>query len=437
MRSIESIKGWWVGSGRGEAAYFLAFNAANALNYAYLVLMGFLLGGDSYGLFGALFGVVYLNGALANTVQVTTAKVVVEATATTGRVLPASLVVSILARAGAVAALAGLGTLAASPLLANLFHTSAGPLIWVSLGIALAVPLASMYGMLQGLQDFGWLGASVCAASAFRLIFGAALVMAGWGVTGALAAIPLSYAAAAVLVLIRLRRWLQPMEGQWPLRGAGQTLGMVLAASLASSFPTSFDVAVVKHYFPSEEAGLFTAISVLGRVVLFLPVALSFIAFPKVTAARVRGDSTRSLLLATLALVGALALGAALVLLALVSFTGFSPADVDVAEARGALGWYLMGMAFFSLVVVLIYYNLGHSNGAYVYGLLLPFLVLQAILLISLHDSLTMVAQVVFVGNGLLLLLSLGHALAPGLPRLRLRPHKVSLARGEEPLKAD
>jgi len=58
-----SLRGRWASpNGRREAAYFLSFNAANVLNYAYLVLMGFLLGEDSYGLFGALFGVVYLTG---------------------------------------------------------------------------------------------------------------------------------------------------------------------------------------------------------------------------------------------------------------------------------------------------------------------------------------------------------------------------------------
>jgi O-antigen/teichoic acid export membrane protein len=420
--------------GRDEAAYFLSFNAANALNYAYLVLMGFLLAGDSYGLFGALFGVVYLTSALANTVQVSTAKVVAEARAATDQGLPASLVTALLVRVAGTALIAGLVALAASPFLARIFDASLWPLAWASLAIALSVLVAAFYGILQGQQDFPWLGANVLAASALRLAFGGALVVAGWGVAGALAGIALSYAVSGLLALMRVRSQVQLAKSPWPLRGIGQAIGMILAASLAIAFPTSFDVALVKHYLSSEEASLFTAISVLGRIVLFLPLALSFIAFPKVASARVRGDSTWPLLLATLVPVAALSLISALALLALVSFAGFSPADVNLAEAGGAVAWYLMAMVLFALVVVFIYHNLGRNSGSYVFGILFPCLLVQGILLISWHDSLTMVAQVVFASNAVLMFLSFGHALAP-LPAWR-RLGRVSLTRSK-PLGAD
>ncbi len=425
---------WGSPEGRGEALYFLSFNAANVLNYAYLVLMGFLLGEGSYGLFGALFGVVYLTGALANTVQVTVAKVVAEARAATGGRLPTSLMGALLARVTAVAMVAGLGALAVSPFLAHAFRTSLEPLVWVAGAIVVSVFVAALYGTLQGLQEFAWLGASVWSASAFRLGLGALLGLTGWGVTGALAAIVLGYVASGLVALPRVRARVQPERGLRPLGGLGSALAIVLAASIAVAFPTSFDVAVVKHYFPSQEASLFTAISILGRIVLFLPLALSLIAFPKVASARVRGDNPWPLLWATLAPVAVLSLASVLILLALVSFMGFSPADVDVGQALDALGWYLAAMALFSLVVVFVYHNLGRNNASYVFGLLLPCLLLQALLLISLHDSLAVVAQVVFASNALLLLVSFGHALAPLVTWHRT--DKVFPARGR-PLEAE
>ncbi|HKZ50682.1 MAG TPA: hypothetical protein VJ256_02825 [Dehalococcoidia bacterium] len=435
MVSAESIRGWWDrGGGRGQAAYFAAFNMANALNYGHLVLTGFLLRGHSYGLFGALFGIVYLSGALGNAVKVMVAKVVAEANATAGDRISSSLLMAVVVKAGGAALVAALGALAAMPLLARAFDASAGPLLWVALSIGLSVLVPAFYGVQQGLQDFTGLGVTVFAGSALRLLLGGALVLAGWGVTGALAGVALGLAASGLLSLALLRGRIEPTRRPWPLKRMGQLLGMVVAASVAMSFPTSFDVAVVGHYFPPQESSLFTAVSVLGRVVLFLPLALSFIAFPKVAAARVRGESSWVVLLVTMGLVGTLSLGTALALMVMVNFTGWLPAGVDAAQAVGLLGWYLMAMVLFSLVVVLIYYNLGRSNAFYVYGVLLPYLLLQSALLVSWHHSLTTVAQVVFASNAVLLALSLGLTLAP---EISLLPQRAPLATGRRPLEVD
>ncbi|MFQ5879749.1 MAG: hypothetical protein ACE5IZ_06225, partial [Dehalococcoidia bacterium] len=266
----------------GEAAYFVAFNATNALNYVYLVSMGLLLGTESYGLFGALFGLVYLASALGNTVQVAVARHIASLQTAQGGALSRQMIAGAFAPAGVLAAVVGLVFLILSPVLAETFHSSVEPLLWTGLAIALSVFVPAGYGVLQGTQRFARLGSSLLVAAVFRMATGSALVAAGWGPSGALAGVAIGYGASGLVALLPATGETTP--GRQP-RVAGpsiQSLAAILVASVAIAVPTSLDVALVKHFFPALEAGMFTAVAVLGRVVLFVPLAVSFIVLPKV-----------------------------------------------------------------------------------------------------------------------------------------------------------
>lgn len=400
----------------GEAAYFIAFNATNALNYAYLVSMGLLLGTESYGLFGALFGVVYLASALGNTVQVAVARQIAFFEGNPGRALTQGVLVWALAPAGALAAVVGLTALLLSPALAQAFNSPLTPLGWTSLAVALSIWVPAGYGVLQGTQRFAPLGASLLAAALSRMAIGAALVTAGWGASGALAGVAFGYAASGLLALV----WAVPEKGH-SLRPrltapSASSLAAILVASLAVAAPTSLDVALVKHFFSDHEAGMYTAVAVLGRVVLFVPLAISFIALPKVAKRVSRGDNPVPLLWSSLAQTAVLAGGTALLLVLLTSGFGWSPVGADISGAMTSLYWYLPAMVAFALVVALVYYQIGRGNNSYVFALFVPGIAAQAALILLFHDSLTVVAQVMFVVNVLLLVASL---FLVALPRLR------------------
>lgn len=399
----------------GEATYFIAFNATNALNYAYLVSMGLLLGTESYGLFGALFGLVYLVSALGNTVQVAVARHIAHSQGQ-GGALSQGVLVWAFARAGALATVVGLTFLALSPALARAFDSPLTPLLWTSLAVALSVWVPAGYGVLQGGQRFAPLGASLLAAALFRMAIGAALVTAGWGASGALAGVAFGYAASGLLALVLAI----PESGHSPrprlTAPSAYSLAAILVASLAVAAPTSLDVALVKHFFAAAEAGMFTAIAVLGRVVLFVPLAVSFIALPKVAARASRGADSASLLWSSLGHTAVLAGGTALLLVLLTSGFGWSPVGAEISGAMTSLHWYLPAMVAFALVVALVYYQIGRGNSSYVFALLVPGIAAQVALILLFHDSLTVVAQVMFAVNVLLLVASL---FLVALPRVR------------------
>lgn len=401
-----------------EAAYFLAFNVANVLNYAYLVLMGVLLGTESYGLFGALFGLVYLVSALGNTVQMAIARHVAYWQPPRGEVTWRS-VVAMSWLPGLVAITLGLLFVAVSPVLAGALHSPTQPLLWTGLAIALSVVVPAAYGVLQGSQHFSRLGLSLLVAAVARIAVGGALVVAGGGTSAALLGVALGYAASGLVFLMpvsgraKAPAWEVPALSLW-------SMGAFLVASVAVAVPTSMDVVLVKHFFPAREAGMYAAVAVLGRVVLFMPLAVSFILLPKVARRVSEGRDGTHLFWWGAGLTGALSAGAAVVIAAASGF-GLSPVGSDISGAVQALHWYLPAMVAFALVVAAAYNQLGRGNSGYVFAVLVPGVVAQAALIILVHGSLTAVAQMMFAVNGLLLGGSLLHAALPVARRPLLR----------------
>lgn len=405
----------------GEAAYFVAFNATNAINYAYLVGMGLLLSTESYGLLGALFGLVYLVSALGNTVKVAVAKHIACSQTVQGGAVSRQVVMGAFAPAGVLAVVVGLAFLALSPALARAFHSSPGPLLWTSLAVALSVCVPAVYGVLQGMQRFARLGVSLLAGSVVRIAVGGALVAAGWGPSGALIGVAIGLAASGLLALLPATRETRPGRGEDRLAApSAQSLAAILVASIAIAAPTSLDVVLVKHFFPALEAGMFTAVAVLGRIVLFVPLAISFIALPKIAARVSQGGNPSPLLWSTLAQTGILAGGAALLLFLMTSGLGWSPVGADISGALTPLHWYLPSMVAFALVVAFVYYQIGCGNTRSVFALLVPGIAAQAVLIILFHDSLTMVAQIMFAVNFLLLAASLFLVALPSAGALRV-----------------
>jgi O-antigen/teichoic acid export membrane protein len=144
----------------------------------------------------------------------------------------------------------------------------------------------------------------------------------------------------------------------------------------------------------------------MGKVVLFLPIAVSLVMLPQVSERRGQGRDTRSLLRVSLTytavLSSAVALAYWLVPEPLVRvFFG-----AEYAEAAPLIGWYGTAMALFAANYLFAQYNIAVSNRR---GLLMAMAItlIQVITIASVHSSLQQVVLVLLFGNLLLAILSL------------------------------
>jgi O-antigen/teichoic acid export membrane protein len=370
-----------------------AMAAANALNYAFNLVMSRLLGPADYGALGALLALVLVGTVPGVALQAVVARHTTLAGRAVGR-LWSRVLVAVLAVGGAL----GLLALAASPAVAAFLHLpSLGPCLWLAAALLPLPLLSAVQGMLQGREWFGLLAAVLLVAAAGRLAVGLGLVEGGLGVEGALAATAIGSAVAVLVAVPRLRAqggWEHLRRGwRWPGRGSpgAAVVGEVAAAAagvLGLLLLANVDVLLARHFLPAEASGLYAAGAVLTKIAFWAPQFVVTLVFPRlVTAADRRRLLGRSA--AVVAAVGAPLVVAAALAPRLAARLSFGEAYLDVGPTLPLFAALGTGLA---LVQLVLFTGMASADRG-MYRLLLAAVAAEAVLVaVFLHDS---VAQIV------------------------------------------
>jgi O-antigen/teichoic acid export membrane protein len=181
-----------------------------------------------------------------------------------------------------------------------------------------------------------------------------------------------------------------------------------MVAMFCFTVPANIDVIIAKHFFTAQTAGLYTAATVLGKIILFIPGAIVVAMFPKVSKMYTeKRDTIRLLnksLLYTGVLSGIMAAGYWFFPVLVVKIP-YGPAYVEVAPVVQLYG---VAMMFFSLTVVLMRYNLAIHDLKYVY-LFAFFTFLEIGLLAVFHGSMVEMARILLIINMVLFISSYGY----------------------------
>jgi O-antigen/teichoic acid export membrane protein len=170
------------------------------------------------------------------------------------------------------------------------------------------------------------------------------------------------------------------------------------------AIPTNIDLVLIKHFFNSVDASLFTAVTVFGKMVLAVSVAITTVMYPKIVEAHVKNDKTRNILnkslLYTLLPVGLITIIFYLLpkfLLGLFYGDEYLGADI-------LLKYYGIFAFFFSLVTVFLYNSLANNRYRFVY-LFVVFSIFELILIWLYHYSLVFIIQILLVVSIIMLII--------------------------------
>lgn len=189
-----------------------------------------------------------------------------------------------------------------------------------AVALAFIVPIAQ--GAIQGLQSFTSLGINLMLHGVSKLGFGVLCVGLGWAVLGAVQALLIATLLILFVGLVQLRRalrhrhprsreeipwWEQAftwvsdgMNECWMILrkpwGFSSYAVMVALSVMAYTSLTNVDIVLAKHYLSPLGAGYYAIAAMVSRSVLFLPMALSMVLFPKVAHATAMGEDARLLL---------------------------------------------------------------------------------------------------------------------------------------------
>jgi len=292
-----------------------------------------------------------------------------------------------------------------SPLISAYFRVPVQLLIAGSVGVPFVLALPLLIGELQGEQRFTACSAISAGQAALKLIAAIALgtVLGPLGVVlGISIASILTYLVCARLLRRKLR-----IRAHVPwIRTAASYLSIVLPSTLALGVLLSVDVLVVKHYFPTEQAGQYSAVAAIGRAIFWGASGVAIVLFPKAVVRSAHGRTRVTIVAVSLLLVVIGGLTALAVLNVASGWLLRAFSGSAYVAGMVYLPWYAVGMTLLGAVAVL---NAAHQSigkpGFLV--VLLPSAVVEPALLVAFHKTLIQVVQVVdlsmalaFVGLG-------------------------------------
>lgn len=371
--------------------------------------MGRALGPYQYGIFGSLFAISYIIYVLTNTIQTGSARFISKFIGENKKEMISVFSKGLLKRMFVLGiSIFVILVILSNPITIYLKIDSITPVIFLASIFIFSTLLPVNLGIIQGLEKFFSLGINMILSFSAKLIFGILLVMIGFGVNGAISGVVIGFIVALIFSYFPIRNYLHQNsknKNKFNFSELYVYSFPTMIAMFCFSVPANMDVILAKHFFESNTAGIYTAATVLGKIILFVPGAIAIVMFPKISRLHAEKKDTNYVLnislIYTAVLSGAMALGYWFFPNLAITI----PYGIEYLDAIPVLRLYGIAMFFFSLTVVIMRYTLAISHVKYVY-LLVMFTLIEIGLLYLFHTTILIMAQIILIVNFLLFISS-------------------------------
>lgn len=290
----------------GSAIMFGGNMVANVTNYIYHLVMGRLLGPVGYGVLASLYSVLYLVSIIPSSASVSIVKFISSAKDNDIYSVYSSINKFIFKIAIILSVIMVIATPSISKFLKieNIYLVLlVAPILFFSL-----VTLVNQSSS-QGLLKFVGSVMPTLVSSLSKLLIGVGLVFAGWSVFGAMVAIIIAaifaylYSYKFIKKHIKAKK-IKPVD----LKPFLKYSGPVLLQSLAFTSIFTVDVVLVKHFLDPFSAGIYAAISTLGKIIFFATSPIGSTMFPVVSKRKALNQGYIKVFLASLLITAVISL---------------------------------------------------------------------------------------------------------------------------------
>ena len=383
------------------------------LSYLFHLVMGRVLASAEYGTLVSLFSLLYLVGVPGGVLGTTAVKFASkykargDFTAVTAALVWTSKIIAVL---GFV--LLGLAIVFRSQLAGFLKITD--PLLPVLFFgfITFSLLTAPLLGFLQGLLRFKAFSLMSFLGALLKFLLGVGLAALGFGIWGVTWGLIISSGLVTAISLLLLKKDLQ-----FPLAQNSFVKTDLLKYALPTTVTllalTAFyntDVILVKHFFSPKEAGIYSSVVMLGRIIFFGLSSVVLVAFPMAAQKQERGENPLAVLKKSLLLVVSGAVVGMLAYFLLPRLLVTLLFGSEYLAAVPYLGVFAVFMGLYTVVdlVSRFFLSVGEFRPAI---FLMIFSALQIILLWIFHETLSQVIYVnIAVMMGALVALGLDYA---------------------------
>jgi len=393
---------------KGGVIVFVGTMVANIGAYLYHLVVGRIMGPVGYGELAALLSLSYIFNVFVVLLQTVVTKFVSERTPKSARGDIRALVVRISGILIGVGGACIVGLIIVAPVIVRFLNIEDSTVIpFLFLGVLFTL-LGTVYtSVLQGLQRFAEGMVILNINSILRLAAGAAF--ASLGVTAALAANAGAIFVATLIALIPIRHFLfsNNRDSQFHLARLFKATSITFFSILGISVLNSQDVVLAKHFLSAESAGLYGALSTMGKIIFFVSYSVSYVLLPIVSERSAHGKQSNKLVYVSIAVVAGLSGLATVGFFLWPRFVlGLLYGDAFL-EAATLLGQFGIFSSFYTIAytIVMALIGLGRST---VWTILIGAAILQDILLMVFHEDISSMLRVnITVAAGLVVVLLL------------------------------
>jgi O-antigen/teichoic acid export membrane protein len=401
---------------RHGALVFGAMTLINALGYAFHFAISRKVGVEQYGVLASL-NAGYMLGMVASTIAGT---VVVKYAAEFRALGDTAHLAALVRRLSVYASLAALAFIAfgiaSAPAIANYLKIANVPAVMLCLvvmGISMVTP--TLRAVFTGVEDFRTMSVSGVMESTFKAVFGIGMVYAGYGVAGAFGGWAVgSFITLAFTMTVLLMRFRRAPKTALYIDGRRlvQTMAGVSAATMLLTAIGYADVIIVKHYADPTTAGLYGALSLSGKILLFFVGFVPTVLLPKASRRALAGQSPGSILAAAMGLVFAFSSAGLIGYYLFPAFVITTLAGASFAPAAPYVFSYGIAMVLLAALNTVATYKIGIHRYDFVWPLG-ACTVLELAGIAFYHSSLSQIIGVLIAGNAVALLSSVYRINAP------------------------
>lgn len=267
---------------------------------------------------------------------------------------------------------------------------------------------------LQGLQLFPRIALNSVFQGFIKIFTGILLVLFGFRALGAYLGFIFAGFFGFVLSLFQLPPWVLKMKRREyddykpfiKLENIYSYFFPVTIALISYTLFTNSDTVLVKHFFSERDTGIYSIAQTVGKIILFLPGAITVVFFPVAVQHRIENKNTAHLLKKSLTFVSFLCFSALFCTLIFPEFVLKVISGKVLPECIPLVRMIIFPMCLFALNYIFIFYNLSLQNMRFIIAIFALSL-LQIILIILFHRTLSEVVGILSISSILVLYLGL------------------------------
>lgn len=385
----------------GSFIMIFGSNAVSFLNYIYHIVMPRMLGPANYGEVAAIISLIGLLGVIPGSLNL----VIIKYISSAKNDEEVSSLISWLKNKVLITSLFfSLAIFLVSPFISSFLHINKiYYLILVSVSLLFSIQSLFNRSVLQGVLRFKEMVISMLAENIIKLLAGILLVYLGFQVGGAMAGLVISAFFGWYITNFFLHY--QGRQTNVVKINSRQVLAFtipVLIQSMAVTSLYSSDVILVKHFFSSHDAGIYAALSNLGKIIFFGAGPISAVMFPLVAKRNAKGENYKKIFILSLLATVLFSISILLLYWLYPNLAISLLFGAKYLEAANLLVWFGLFMTLFTLSSLFISYSLSLEKTSIV---ILPFIAAigQIILIWFFHQTLYTVIIISIISAALLL----------------------------------